>query len=82
MTPSREDFDRWLDNSVSRWVMRALTAAAEANKAAWIEASWGGGGCSKELLAELRTRADAYRALPETTYEGFCDMLGEQPNDE
>lgn len=82
MTPSREGFTRWLDNSVTEWVMRAMIAAADANKAAWIDASWEGGACSKEMLAELRTRADAYRALPDTDYDGFCDMLGEQPNED
>lgn len=82
MTPSREDFARWLDNSVTEWVMRALVAAADANREAWIGHSWDAGGCSREMLAELRTRADAYRALPDTTYDGFCDMLGEKPNEE
>jgi hypothetical protein len=30
---------------------------------------------------ELRTRADAYRALDETTYEQWCEALGEEPED-
>ena len=82
MTPSRDDFARWLDDPVTNWVMRAHLMAAETNKTAWIDASWGNGAASKEMLAELRTRADAYLAITQTGYEGFCDMLGEQPNEE
>lgn len=80
MTPSRDDFARWLDDPVTAFVMRGFLEAAEANKAQWIAASWEGGACSEKMLAELRTRADAYRAIAETNYEGFCHMLGETPN--
>lgn len=82
MTPSREDFARWRDDPVTDFVMRALIAAAEANREAWIKASWDNRGGSREMQLELHTRADAYRALPDTGYDGFCDMLGETPNEE
>ena len=82
MTPTRDDFARWLDDPVTAWVMRAHLKAAEANKDQWIAASWENGACSREMLAELRTRADAYRAIAEAGYEAFCEMLGEEPNDE
>lgn len=82
MPPSRDDFARWRDDRVTDWVIRAHLAAAETNRTAWTEASWNGGACSKEMLLELRTRADAYLAIAETGYEGFCDMLGETPDEE
>ena len=82
MPPSRDEFARWLDDAVTRYVMRAHLAMAETNKAEWTKASWDNGACSKEMLLELRTRADAYRAIAEMTYEGVCDANGDEPNDE
>lgn len=82
MNPSRDDFVRWLDDPVTAFVMRAMLLASDDCREAWVKASWDNGACSKEMLAELRTRADAYRAIAETGYEGFCAMLGEQPNEE
>lgn len=79
---TRDDFERWLDDPVTKLVMRAFLLAAEKNRDAWIKASWDGGACSKEMLSELRTRSDAYRAIAETNYEGFCEMNGEIPHDE
>lgn len=82
MPPSRDDFDRWLDDPVTDAVMRAHEAMAEANKAEWTRVSWDNGAASPSLLRELRVRADAYRAISEMSYEALCDALGEQPNDE
>jgi hypothetical protein len=36
--------------------------------------------CDPNALIELRTRADTFRAIEETTYEGFCTARGEEPN--
>lgn len=82
VTPSREDFIRWREDFVTRWVCRALEADAEAQKAAWDSASWDHGGANPHLLTVLRTRADAYRAMSELNYEGVCEALGEEPRDE
>lgn len=82
MPPSRDDFARWLADPVTAYVMQAFLKMAEANRAEWIRTSWDGGGCSKELLAELRTRADAYRALPEANYDSICDANGDEPHDQ
>jgi hypothetical protein len=82
MAPSRDDFARWLEDPVTRWVQAAHAKLADDNKAEWIRASWENGAASEAFLRELRTRADAYLAITQTTYEGYCDALGEQPNDE
>lgn len=82
LPPSREDFARWQADRVTQWVMAAHRAAADANKAAWVDQSWVGGACSRDVLTDLRIRADAYLAIADTSYEGFCDMLGEEPNEE
>jgi hypothetical protein len=44
-----------------------------------VEASWERRLSSPELLLELKTREDAYRAVSETGYERFCEVLGESP---
>lgn len=87
MPPSRDDFARWRDDHVTKWVLAALEADARAQKATWDDASWNRAawdpnGVSRDLLIELRTRADAYRAMAELNYEGVCEALGDKPRDE
>lgn len=74
MAIGAEDFARWRDDAVTRWIFKAIEAGEAENKAAWIEASWQFNNPSPSLLLELRTRADAYRALIDTTYEAWCEM--------
>lgn len=81
MPPSRDEFARWLDDAVTRYVMRAHTAMSETNKAEWLRVSWDAGHANAALLSELRTRADAYRAIVEMTYEAVCDANGDAPNE-
>lgn len=75
-----EDFARWRDDHITKLVFKALNKAAEAQRDAWIEASWQGGMARAEDLEaariELRTRADAYRSLEELTVEQLADWLG------
>lgn len=82
MPPSRDDFARWLDDPVTGYVMRAHLASAAANEAEWKRVSWDNGIASQATLNELRTRADAYKAIAEMTYEAVCDANGDEPNDE
>lgn len=76
---TQEDFLAWREHPLTKWVFEGCFAAAEANKAAWIDQSWGGGECEPTALIELRARADAYQALPETSYEGWCQANGQEP---
>lgn len=69
--PSEEEFIAWRDHPVTRWVMRACELAADENKQQWVEKAWETGVSDPALLLENRTRADAYRALHETEYEGW-----------
>lgn len=80
--PVREDFARWLDDPVTRYVMAAHLAMADANKAEWLRVSWDNGAASQAYLTELRTRADAYRAISEMTYDSLVDANGDEPNEE
>ncbi len=74
---SAEDFEQWRDNPVTRWVMAGCRKGAEANQQAWVEASWDGGQADPATLLELRTRADAYLALCETTHDRWAEINGE-----
>ncbi len=82
MPPSAEEFARWRDDRVTRWIFKAIEQGVAANKKAWDDASWGAGVGNPDnlakLLAELRTRSDAYRALIDTTYEGWAEMNGDE----
>lgn len=77
--PTEEDFDAWRESGVTRWVMRAVERVAAQQQKAWLDASWEGGIVDPHLLVELRTRADAYRALNET---GYTQWLGFNETDQ
>lgn len=81
MPPSSEDFARWREDRVTQWVFAAIMMGAEAQKAEWMRASWDNGAVAPALLSELRTRSDAYMALIETDYTGWCEILNEEPHD-
>ena len=84
-TVDQEAFQTWLEHPVTQWIFRALSAQAEAQRQAWVEASWGPtlsgdpGQAPPELLLELKTRADAFEAMRETNYERYCQVLGQSP---
>lgn len=82
MPPSREDFAAWQNDPTTRYVVRALEADAQAQERAWRELSWVNGHANQLQLLELRTRADAYRAMAELNYDGLCEANGDAPNDE
>lgn len=82
MAPSAEDFQRWQDDPVTRWVLNAHRAIAEQNKAEWLRVSWGEGIANPAYLQELRVRADAYEAIGATAYEGYLEANGEEPRDQ
>ena len=71
---SAEEFASWRDDPVTEWVVAELSRAAEAQKAAWTEHSGDSGQCDPLLLNELKTRADAYRALADLSYEDIAEI--------
>jgi hypothetical protein len=68
---SAEEFAQWREDPVTQGVLGTLGAMAETQKQGWLEASWEGEVADPLLLKELRTRADAYLALAEGSYEDF-----------
>jgi hypothetical protein len=76
---SEEEFLLWKEHPITRWVLTAANRAAALQREAWIAKSWEQGEASPLALSELRTRADAYSALDETTYEGWRAMHDEHP---
>ena len=80
MRVSRDDFEAWKANPMTEWVMAALQTAAEAQRLKWAHLTWEQGSPPDPMtLLELRTRADSYRALSETTFEGWCEINGDNP---
>lgn len=77
--PTSEEFQRWRDDTVTRWVFQALANTADDNKAAWSELSWEGGIADQSKLTEMKTRADAYRAIIDAPYEAHCESNGDDP---
>lgn len=70
-----EDFQTWLENPVTQWVFNSCRKAAELNRNHWNRESWGGN-VDPQLRLECATRADAYLALVETTYERWAEFNG------
>lgn len=59
---------------MTRWVTEAMASFAGKQRDEWIERTWDAGASPDPLLlAELRTRADAYRAIPDSTYEDWMN---------
>ncbi len=79
--PSAEEFDRWRDDRVTQWVFASLAMTADENKADWLRRSWEGGDANPMVLTELKTRADAYRAIIDAPYLAHCETLGDEPDD-
>lgn len=76
---TREQWESWQAHPTTQVVFQASLSMAEALKAEWMSASWEAGKSDPILLAELRTRSDAYRAISETTYEDWCAAAGVEP---
>lgn len=71
MEVTEDDFLAWTDHPLTQWVFQAVEKAAGLQAAEWNRQSWDKGLADPLKLAELRTRADAYRALTETDYDGW-----------
>lgn len=78
-TVTLEEHQAWLAHPVTQWVLEALEVRATEQQQAWVLASWDQGVSDGALLTELRTRADAYRAVAETEYPALCEVLGQEP---
>lgn len=82
MIPTREDFTRWREDPVTRFVLKAHRQMAEDCKDKWAKISWDNGVANQASLDELRYRADTYEAISEAGYESYCDALGEAPRED
>ncbi len=78
--PHNEEFIAWRDHPVTQFVLAACAKAADEAKAEWVETSWASRKADPQALIELITLADAYRALADTSYEGWCETMGVEPN--
>lgn len=79
---TRDELDAWREHPVTAWVIAALESHAAAQRDEWASLSWEGGTADQLALTELRTRADAYRAVADAQYDDFCKALGEVPSEE
>lgn len=67
-TPTEEEFAAWRDHPVTTFVREAFLKMADTQRQAWLEHTWETGNCDSYTLCDLRTRADAYKAVAE------CDL--------
>ncbi len=75
--PSAEDFEQWLENPVTRYVMAAAKSLAAEYKETWINQSWDGGNADRDVLVECKARADAYLDLVETPLARWAEINGD-----
>lgn len=79
---SRDEFDAWLKEPVTRWVFAAVANAREAEKAEWMRQSWGNGSADQHVLTVLKTRADALGELVDNDFETWSLWNGEEVEDD
>lgn len=79
---TQADFSTWREHPVTEWVVEQMVRLSDEQKQAWLDASWETGNADILMLTELRTRADAYRAIPETDYARFCELAGQDPTED
>lgn len=72
-----DEFANWREDPVTKWVLAACEKAAAECQDGWSTTTFETGVADQLLLTELRTRADAYRALAETNWEGWAKTHGE-----
>ncbi len=80
MPPSSEDFARWRDDPVTRWVFRGIAARVEEQKQHWLGMSWENGVAAPIALTELRARASAWVELIDNDYSQWCGALNVEPD--
>lgn len=73
--PTAEEFEEWCENPVTRFVAHAYRIGADACALKWSQSSWTAGQCDPALLAELRTRADAYEAFLHTNWSDYAATI-------
>lgn len=78
---TREEFNTWAESPATQWVFRAIQRASVLQKEEWDRVSWQDGNADPLVLHTLRTRADAYEGLRETSYERFCELLDIEPKE-
>lgn len=63
---------------MTTWVMAAMASFAGLQRDEWVSRTFDDGADpDPRLLAELRARADAYRAIPDCSYEDWMNAHGE-----
>lgn len=79
--PSRDEFEAWRDDAVTKFVMAALLRNADECREEWLRKSWNTGEADQVTLIGLRERADALLGFT-ADYEAFCETLGLEPEPE
>jgi hypothetical protein len=74
----REQFEEWLANPVTEWVLKRVGELAEKNKQQWIDESWGQGICNPSVLIDLKARAEAAKDLSELEWKDIDDSEPKQ----
>lgn len=64
---------------MTEWVLAALKAECEHQKATWVEVSWDGGQADPATLIALRAKASALYETANLKYEGLCEIHGHDP---
>lgn len=79
---TREEFDSWLADPVTRWVFAACRKAAAAEEAEWKRVSWDNGAANQRVLDQLRDRASALTELTDNDFEIWAAWNGEDVDEQ
>jgi hypothetical protein len=73
--PSREEFDAWCRDPVTRFVATAYAISAKLNEEAWRQVSWVQADPDPVKLVEFKARADAYEAFLTVGYARYAEII-------
>jgi hypothetical protein len=79
---TRDEFDLWKKDPVTKWVFAALERAEDANRAEWIRQSWDNGKADEAQLIELRSATEAMSEIRLNDFERWSEWNGEEVSDD
>lgn len=77
MKIDRDDFEEWLANPITEALLLVCNIGEIDAQETWLEASFVGGRCDPVFLAEVRSRAAAFREIRELTAEKIEEIVNE-----
>jgi hypothetical protein len=78
--PTKEEFEAWCADPVTRFVATGVRVMIEDLKSFWVQKSWDGGSADQTELDQLTARADAHASFLQATWEDYVSRIDASPS--